>query len=466
MLALEKAQKFLKINLSVFFVLLFFITHNSYADTLNDKAYEWLKEYVAVDTVNPPGNEINAVNFYKKIFIKENIDFIIAESAPGRSNIWARIKGGNKPALILLQHTDVVPANREYWTVDPFTATEIDGHLYGRGVLDMKGTGISQLANFIKLKRLNKKLNRDVIFLATADEEAGGHYGVGWLIKNHPEIFKNVGFLLNEGGSGRIVNNKLVFEIELTQKVPIWLRLESNGKPGHASSPNETSSITKLLDGLQYLSNNPFPPKIIGSVEEYFNGLSNIIDENQSEQYKDIKNAVKKDDFIKALQKRSPFHHSLTRDTCSITRLGGSSKINVVPALAWAEIDCRILPDQPAEEFISKIKKIMEPYGINVKTLMAFTPAASSTETELYNDIKETLLELYPESHIIPRVTTGFTDSHFTRDIGINSYGFNPIIIPLSEFRRIHGNDERININAFKQGIEDQFKILERFLYN
>jgi acetylornithine deacetylase/succinyl-diaminopimelate desuccinylase-like protein len=97
---------------------------------------------------------------------------------------------------------------------------------------------------------------------------------------------------------------------------------------------------------------------------------------------------------------------------------------------------------------------------------MAFTPAASSTETELYNDIKETLLELYPESHIIPRVTTGFTDSHFTRDIGINSYGFNPIIIPLSEFRRIHGNDERININAFKQGIEDQFKILERFLYN
>jgi acetylornithine deacetylase/succinyl-diaminopimelate desuccinylase-like protein len=192
----------------------------------------------------------------------------------------------------------------------------------------------------------------------------------------------------------------------------------------------------------------------------------NIIDENQSEQYRDIKNAVKKDDFIKALQKRSPFHHSLTRDTCSITRLGGSSKINVVPALAWAEIDCRILPDQPAEEFISKIKKIMEPYGINVKTLMAFTPAASSTETELYNDIKETLLELYPESHIIPRVTTGFTDSHFTRDIGINSYGFNPIIIPLSEFRRIHGNDERININAFKQGIEDQFKILERFLYN
>ena len=367
----------MKINLSVFFVILFFITHNSFSDSINEEAYKWLKEYIAVDTVNPPGNEINAVNFYKKIFIKENIDFKIAESAPGRSNIWARIKGGNKPALILLQHTDVVPANKEYWTVDPFTPTEIDGHLYGRGVLDMKGTGISQIANFIKLKRLGKELNRDVIFLATADEEAGGHYGVGWLIKNKPEIFKNVGFLLNEGGSGRIVNDKLVFEIELTQKVPIWLRLESKGKAGHASSPNETSSVTKLINALEYLSNNPFPPKIINSVKEYFNGLSNIVDNKQSEQYKDIKNSIKKDDFIKALQKRSPFHHSLTRDTCSITRLGGSSKINVVPALAWAEIDCRILPDQTAEKFISKIKKIMEPYDINVKTTH---PKATGTE--------------------------------------------------------------------------------------
>ena len=109
-------QKFLKINLSVVFVILFSISHNSYADTLNDKAYEWLKEYIAVDTVNPPGNEINAVNFYKKIFIKENIDFMIAESAPGRSNIWARIKGGNKPALILLQHTEARDKQKVFWT--------------------------------------------------------------------------------------------------------------------------------------------------------------------------------------------------------------------------------------------------------------------------------------------------------------------------------------------------------------
>tara|TARA_B100000676_G_C18078789_1_gene849604 strand:+ start:1212 stop:2597 length:1386 start_codon:yes stop_codon:yes gene_type:complete len=459
--------KYLKVNIYIyiFFIILSY-SYKSFSTELSEEAYNWLKEFISIDTVNPPGNEINAVNFYKNIFIKENIDFNQAESSPNRGNIWARIKGGNKPALILLQHTDVVPANKENWTVDPFKPTEINNYLYGRGTLDMKGTGISQLATFLHLKRAGKKLNRDIIFLATADEEAGGNYGVGWLIQKHPEIFKNVGFLLNEGGSGRIVNDKLVFEIELTQKVPVWLRFESEGKPGHGSSPYESSSVTRLLDGLQHLKNNPFPPKIIPSVGDYFQGLSKIVNEEYSNEYKDIKKSIKKEEFIKALQKRSPFHHSLTRDTCSITRLGASNKINVVPPLAWAEIDCRILPDQPAEEFIFKITKMMEPFGIKVKKLMAFTPASSSIDTEFYKIIRSTLLNLYPEAHIIPRVTTGFTDSHFTRDIGINSYGFNPIIIPLVEFRRIHGNDERVNINAFKTSIYDHLKIIENFVYD
>ncbi len=457
----------MKVNIYIyiFFIILSY-SYKSFSTELSEEAYNWLKEFISIDTVNPPGNEINAVNFYKNIFIKENIDFNQAESSPNRGNIWARIKGGNKPALILLQHTDVVPANKENWTVDPFKPTEINNYLYGRGTLDMKGTGISQLATFLHLKRAGKKLNRDIIFLATADEEAGGNYGVGWLIQKHPEIFKNVGFLLNEGGSGRIVNDKLVFEIELTQKVPVWLRFESEGKPGHGSSPYESSSVTRLLDGLQHLKNNPFPPKIIPSVGDYFQGLSKIVNEEYSNEYKDIKKSIKKEEFIKALQKRSPFHHSLTRDTCSITRLGASNKINVVPPLAWAEIDCRILPDQPAEEFIFKITKMMEPFGIKVKKLMAFTPASSSIDTEFYKIIRSTLLNLYPEAHIIPRVTTGFTDSHFTRDIGINSYGFNPIIIPLVEFRRIHGNDERVNINAFKTSIYDHLKIIENFVYD
>jgi len=164
-----------------------------------------------------------------------------------------------------------------------------------------------------------------------------------------------------------------------TKIVQALAELNSKTKPKH-----ETLN--------QYLKNNPFPPKIIHSVNEYFEGLSKIVREEHSEEYKDIKKSIKKEEFIKNLQLRSPFHHSLTRDTCSITRLGASNKINVVPPLAWAEIDCRILPDQSAEDFIEKIYDMMKPYDINVKKLMAFTPASSTTETEFYKVIKNILL--------------------------------------------------------------------------
>ena len=147
-------------------------------------------------------NESRAVDFLGNIFDQEGIKYDSAESDKGRGNIWARLKGGDKPALILLHHSDVVPANEEYWDFDQLSGDIVDGYIQGRGDLDMKGTGISHLANFLRLHRSDKKLNRDIILIAAADEESGGEYGMGWLVENRPEIFKDAGILLNEGGSG------------------------------------------------------------------------------------------------------------------------------------------------------------------------------------------------------------------------------------------------------------------------
>jgi acetylornithine deacetylase/succinyl-diaminopimelate desuccinylase-like protein len=173
------------------------------AEDISDEALDWLQQFLRVDTTNPAGNESRAVDFLGKILDAEGIEWRSAESAPGRGNLWARLKGGDEPALILLQHTDVVPADPKYWTTDPFSGEIRDGYVWGRGALDMKGTGISQLATFISLKRAGIALNRDVILVATADEEAGGAFGAGWLIEQHPEIFKGAGLLLNAGGSGK-----------------------------------------------------------------------------------------------------------------------------------------------------------------------------------------------------------------------------------------------------------------------
>ena len=434
----------------------------SYAEPLDP--VQLLSEFVGVDTVNPPGNESRAVDFYANIFEQEGIEYSSAESAPGRGNIWARIKGGDLPALILLQHTDVVPATKEYWDSDPLVAKIKDGYLYGRGVIDMKGAGISQLVSFIKLHRSGLRLNRDVVFVATADEEAGGTYGAGWLIENHPEIFEGAGFVINEGGSGQIIDGEKVFAIEITQKVPVWLRFTAVDTPGHGSSPRTTSSVSRIVHALNLVRENPFPPRIIPSVDAYFKSLSLKMDGKQAKAFANMKRYITSKRFQAELQETSPSYHALTRDTCSLTMLEGSQKINVVPPVAAAEIDCRMLPDRTAKEFIQDIRDLVEPAGVSIEVILAFSPAVSSVDSEFFKHIARVTEKLHPGSRIVPAVSTGFTDSHFTRDLGIDSYGFNPVLFDPKDWRGVHGNNERVSIASYLQGTEDLHQIVSQFV--
>lgn len=438
--------------------------------SIEDEAVAWLQEFVRIDTVNPPGNEYRAVEFYSRIFAAEGIAFETAESAPGRGNIWARLEGGDEPALILLQHTDVVPADMAYWTTEPLSGELRDGYILGRGARDMKGTGISHLAAFLSLHRAGLPLNRDVVFVASADEEAGGDFGVGWLIENRPQIFEGAGLLLNEGGSGsRTLNGTaedVVFGVEVTQKVPVWLRLTAVDVPGHGSAPRTTSSVTRIVDALSILRENPFPPRIIAPVDAYFKGLAVGRTDDWGAAFSNMTLAVQDPEFLARLQEDNAGRHGLTRDTCSMTRMSGSSKINVVPPEAWAELDCRILPDRPFEEFVAGVESLVAETGVEVEVLMAFTPAISDTTSRLFSAIERVTRELHPGSRVLPSVSTGFTDSHFTRDKGIVSYGFDPIITPVGEATGVHGNDERINVDAFRRGISDMRAIVRDVVYN
>jgi acetylornithine deacetylase/succinyl-diaminopimelate desuccinylase-like protein len=436
------------------------------AQSIEDEAVAWLQEFIQVDTINPPGNESRAVDFYAKIFEAEGIEYDTAESAPGRGNIWARLEGGSEPALMLLQHTDVVPADVEYWTTEVLSGELRDGYIIGRGARDMKGTGISHLATFLSLHRSGIPLNRDVIFLASADEEAGGLFGVGWLVENRREIFDGVGLLMNEGGSGSRDGNEIVFGVEVTQKVPVWLRLTAIDEPGHGSSPRTTSSLTRIVDALAILRENPFPARIIPPVATYFAGIAQSLDNEWAAAYADIETAITDPEFLPAFQEYRPGHHALTRDTCSITRLSGSSKINVVPPEAWAELDCRMLPDRSSEEFIADLTALVEGTGVEVEVIMAFTPAISSTNSRLFSAIENVTRELHPNSRVMPSVSTGFTDSHFTRDLGIVSYGFDPIITNAGDHTGVHGNDERIPVDAFRRGVSDMISIIRTVVQN
>ncbi len=434
-------------------------------ESMEDEAVKLLQNYLRVDTISPPGNESRAVEFFAKILEKEGIEYDSAESAPGRGNIWARLKGGDKPALILLHHSDVVPANEEYWDFDPLSGEIKDGYILGRGALDMKGTGISHFANFLALHRSGKKLNRDVIFIAAADEESGGTYGVGWLIENKPEIFEGAGLLLNEGGSGFRSNDQVIFSIEITQKIPVWLKLTSIDQPGHGSSPRTTSSVSRIVEALHKIWNNPFEPRILPAVERVFEERSIGLDEPMASEYRDIKTSIQNPDFMKRLQLFSPSTHALTRETCSLTRMEGSNKINVIPPKAWAEIDCRILPDKTPKDFIKQITDLIDDSNIEVELLMSGYPGVSPMDSELYLAIEEFIGQNYPNSKLSPSVSTGFTDSRFTRGIGIASYGFNTYIYEGNESSSIHGNNEKINEKSFRNSVNDLQLILNRVLF-
>jgi acetylornithine deacetylase/succinyl-diaminopimelate desuccinylase-like protein len=460
----------MSLRVSFLFISLFALAVESQAQapaqSIEDEAVSWLQQFLRIDTINPPGNESRAVEFYSRIFDAEGISYQTAESAPGRGNIWARLEGGDKPAIILLQHTDVVPADSKYWTTDPLSGEIRDGYLWGRGALDMKGTGISQLATFLSLHRAGAALNRDVIFVATADEEAGGFFGAGWLVEHHPEIFRGAGLLINEGDSGLDLDGERIFKVEVTQKVPVWLRLTAVDEPGHGSTPNATSSVNRIVEALNRVRENPFPARIIPAVDAMFSSMGQNMSGEWADAYADMSLAVKQPGFLQKLQERSAFEHALTRDACSLTRMGGSSKINVVPPEAWAEIDCRMLPDRPADEFVNDVRALIAGTGVEIEVIMAFTPAVSSTSSELYQAIESVTAERHPGSRVMPAVATGFTDSHFTRDLGIASYGFDPIVIPNAESPRVHGNDERVNIAAFRQGVGDLLAIISSVVYD
>jgi acetylornithine deacetylase/succinyl-diaminopimelate desuccinylase-like protein len=426
-------------------------------------AVRYLADYININTMNPPGNEIHGAEFFARIFEREGIEYESTESAPGRGNIWARLKGGDEPALLLLHHMDVVPASPETWNTDPLEAVVKDGKIIGRGTLDTKGLGIVQLQAFLALHRAGGPKKRDVIFMATADEEAGGLLGAGWLIKHRPEIFDNVGYLLNEGGGGTLTGGHVGFTIEVAQKRPYWLRLIARDKPGHGSSPRPTSAPGRLIAALNRIQNAPFEPRIIEPVRRMFHDMAPAMEDKWQAAFLDIDQAIRDPAFLPALQAEHPHFNALTRNTCSITMLSGSEKINVVPPSAQAELDCRILPDQDAKEFLAAIRDRINDDKIEVQEIMLFGPGQSGINNEFYALLRDTIQKHFPGASFVPSVSGGFTDSHFFRDLGITSYGFAPYVIPAEDRSGVHGNNEQISLQALEQGSEIMTEIVMQF---
>ena len=240
---------------------------------LEDEAVSLLSRYIQIDTTNPPGNEIKAAQFFKEIFDREGIEARIIESAPGRGNIYARLRGdGSKKAMVLLNHMDVVPADAKLWKEPPFSGLIKEGVIWGRGALDDKGPAIMELVAMLALKRQNVSLKGDVIFLGTADEEAGGALGAGYLVEKYPELFQNVGVVLNEGGGIRVGEDGRArfYNVSVAEKTPLWLKLTATGTPGHGSTPGNNLAVNKLIAALNRIMSYQSPVRVVPEVQQFY----------------------------------------------------------------------------------------------------------------------------------------------------------------------------------------------------
>ncbi len=431
--------------------------------SLHEEAISYLKQYIRIETVNPPGNEIEGAKFLKSIFDRESIPSEIFEPSPGRGNLVAVLKGnGEKRPIILLNHIDVVPVERDKWEIDPFSATIKDGFIYGRGALDDKSMGIIEMMVLIMLKRENIKLKRDIVFLATSDEETGGRWGVQWAMENIP-FLKESEFALNEGGY-IILNEEGKpdrYEVSCGQKVILQLKLKARGTSGHGSMPHNDNPNVKLINALNGLIKWETPFHIIPMVKEFFFKMAPKQPLYERNLFENIEKGLL-DPSFSVWFTSNPIYNAMVRNTISLTILQGGSKVNVIPSEAYATIDCRLIPETSKEEFLKEVRKrVGDEIEVEVIGESKSIPP-SPMDTELISIIKDFASRNDPECPVVPLLLPGATDSRFLRENGIATYDFCPFRLTEKEILRVHGNNERISLDNLKFGMMTLFEIVKK----
>jgi acetylornithine deacetylase/succinyl-diaminopimelate desuccinylase-like protein len=423
-------------------------------DQLLKEATHHLQEYIRINTINPPGNEVEGARFFKKNFDAASIPCQVFEPSPGRGSLLATLKGnGKKRPLLLLNHMDVVPVEKEQWTVDPFAGIIEDGYLYGRGALDDKSMGIIEMMALLILKREKISLERDILFFAAADEETGGAWGIQWAMENLSSLMESE-YALNEGGY--VVLNETGapdrYEISNGQKIVFQLQLKAKGTSGHASMPHPDNPNVKLIHALERVTKWETPYIILPMVKEFFLKMAPKQSPDERKIFEDIEKGLN-DPSLSVKLTANPIYNAMVRDTISLTILQGGSKANVIPSESTATLDCRLIPGSSKENFLKEIRKRLGD-EIEVEGKMEGKSLPPSPfNTDLFRAIQKFASKNDPDCPVVPFLLPGATDSRFLRERGITTYDFCPYRLPEKEILRVHGNDERIAIENLRFGM-------------
>ena len=424
-------------------------------DAATEEATDILSRYIALNTSNPPGNEEEAALFLRDILEREGIEVTIYEAAPGRANLSARLPGtGDGKPLVLLNHTDVVPAEAQFWQEEPFAGTVRDGVIWGRGALDMKGMAVMELMSLLLLRRHRVSPKRDVVFLAVADEEAGGDVGIDWLDHHHPELLE-AEFVLNEGAYGfaeLLGVRRPVFNCAVGEKGPLWVRLRTHGVPGHGSVPHEDNCLDRLIRVLYKVQGWRRPMTVVPELRTYFDRLygKGFLPEQPT------------DSALARTAETNPIVRALLTNTVSITGVRGGIKHNVIPGVAEATLDCRLLPGQDPDAFVEELRAVIDDDRVDLELVLSSNTPSSAVQTRLFEVAEEVTREHVEDALVAPIISPGFTDSRVFRKRGVTAYGFIPILLEPLEAATIHGHNERISIDNLRLGTQILFEVTRR----
>jgi acetylornithine deacetylase/succinyl-diaminopimelate desuccinylase-like protein len=431
-------------------------------------AFDIYKELVEINTVTATGDTARAAEAMAarlKAAGFAEADVHAFSPAPHKGNLVARLRGtGARKPILLVAHLDVVPANREDWSVDPFKLTEQDGYFYARGSGDDKYMAAAFVTNFIRYKQEGYKPDRDIIIALETDEEILDRDGLGiqWLLKNHRDLI-DAEFALNEGGGVGLKDGKPIRNsVQTSEKFSLTYRLDVKNRGGHSAVPMKDNAIYHLADGLVRLSKFDFPLKLNETTRAYFERSAQL----EGGQTAADMRAVLSDrpdpaaaSFVRLTA--NPFYNALLRTTCVATMLEGGQAFNALPQLASATVNCRVMPGEAVDEVKATLVRVLADDQITLTQVdqpVLSTPSALNEE--IMGSIEKLSQQFWPGAVVLPTMSAGATDGSYLRNAGIPTYGHSGLAGDIND-SRIHGKDERIPVKSFYEGEDYLYRLVK-----
>lgn len=431
----------------------------------SEEAVEKLRKYIQINTCERNGNVESGMSFLTSILDEEGIEYTILMSPNKKKSILAKIKGKNeeKKSLVLLNHIDVVPANIEEWDFNPYGGEVINDYITGRGAIDMKSMCIIQLISLVYLTRKKIVPERTIYFLAVPDEELGGIEGTKFVVKNYLKVI-NPQIVLDEGGWGSQKHyNNPVFFVAYGQKRGVFLKIVAHGKAGHGAQPHVENANNRLIKALNKIRRSRYP---ISDDKEIWGNIKDIMYERNKIDYFLALN-YKIPGFKVLLEKRyrnDKFISSLFRDTITTTVIKSGNENNVIPKVASAVLDCRIMPNKTVEELIDWLKKIIQDTNVEVSILKELKEAKKTEgDIEFVNVLKKVLGANYKNARVIPYLTPLGTDVKYFREHNVSGLGLFPGILEEEDLNTMHGINEKISLKTYKKACKAMMEIVYNY---